>query len=123
MSLLPCSSGRIALASAALTLLVSFPTFAVEAPVGSHHPAPDVDLRRTALATGTPVDPQALRAAAPAAQSAALAEFERSVPGLQVRWSALTGSPNRIYSTRGALTGPGRQQPEARVRFGLAPLR
>lgn len=112
---LPIAPGRVAIAAITLTLLVSQSTLAVEAPRGAHNPAPDVDARHQSVVASALADQQSLQSSASTAQTAALADFEQAVPDLRVRWSALTGAPSRLYSTRGALTGPSSLDPPVRA--------
>jgi hypothetical protein len=67
MSKLLYRSGHVALAAAGLTVLFSVSAVAIDAPTGSNHAAPDVDLRHQISPASPPAQAQVLRAAAPAA--------------------------------------------------------
>ncbi|KAA9129762.1 choice-of-anchor D domain-containing protein [Marinihelvus fidelis] len=99
--------------TACVAALVCASAGAAGKPGGANTAMHDIDLRGGGGRLVTGQAARQLRAAAPAGQAQALADFERAAPGLQLRWSALTGAPSRIAATKGALTGPSAMAPDA----------
>ena len=73
---------------------------------GGPRAAPDHNARAAAAATIRPPGPKT------PAQAAALQALRDAFDNLTVRWSPLTGSPSRVHSLRGPLTGPKQGPPE-----------
>ena len=73
---------------------------------GGPRAAPDHNARSLTAATAQQPGPKT------AAQAAAIDALKERFDDLTVRWSPLTGSPSRVHSLRGPLTGPTQGPPE-----------
>ena len=82
------------------------PLWAAGPPDNSPRATPDFNARSSHAAVAQPPGPKT------PAQAAAIDVLKERFDDLTVRWSPLTGSPRRVHSLRGPLTGPRGGAPE-----------
>lgn len=76
---------------------------------------PDVDVRTASLSARSPAAPDAIAATAVSksdVRRAALGRLEAEAPGVQVRWSSVTGGPRTIVPVSGAIAPARAGSPE-----------
>src|SRR6185503_4549138 len=90
--------------SAVALLFVGMASHAIVQPDPAATPAPDFDIRQATGVAGKALPAPPATWAKSSAQDFAVEGLRKQVPNLQMRWSALTHGPNRIYSVVQPLT-------------------